>query len=153
MTEEELVEKFESENITLSPLSKRAVAYVLDEVIVAILIFFAFGDAISAAGEGGDIQLAMERLSLYSPYIILIKIIYHAFFVYAYGATLGKKALKIRVISIHNAANPSFAAALTRSFLRLVSETFFYIGFLWALRDYKKQAWQDLGAKTLVVNA
>ncbi|MDR3345709.1 MAG: hypothetical protein LBS73_00905 [Campylobacteraceae bacterium] len=42
---------------------------------------------------------------------------------------------------------------MTRSFLRLVSETFFYIGFLWALRDYKKQAWQDLGAKTLVVNA
>jgi uncharacterized RDD family membrane protein YckC len=151
MTEEELVEKFESENITLSPLSKRAAAYVLDEVVVTILIFFAFSDAISAAGtEQESMRLVMERLL---PYIILLKIAYHAFFVYAYGATLGKKALKIRVISIHNAANPNFVTALTRSLVRVISETFFYIGFLWVFRDYKKQAWQDLSAKTLVVNA
>lgn len=37
MTEEELVERFEQENITLASVPSRALAYLIDEVLISVL--------------------------------------------------------------------------------------------------------------------
>jgi uncharacterized RDD family membrane protein YckC len=43
-------------------------------------------------------------------------------------------------------------SALNRGIFRVISELFFYLGFLWGLLDPTTQAWHDKTAKTLVVN-
>ncbi|MDR1461485.1 MAG: RDD family protein [Campylobacteraceae bacterium] len=151
MTEDELVKKFESGNITLAPLSKRFIAYAIDDFIIAVLMYIAFNDTIFAIGSSKEsLQAFFQYLT---PYLIIAKIVYQAFFVYLYGATIGKMAVKVRVIYIHNGERPDFYMSFVRSVIRVVSETVFFIGFLWAFASNKRQAWQDVVAKTLVVNA
>ena len=84
---------------------------------------------------------------------IILKIIYQTFFVYQYGATLGKLAMKIKVIEIRTQSNPSFASSLNRAIFRIISEMFFYLGFLWGMMDPLKQTWHDKTAKTLVIKS
>ncbi|MDR2790557.1 MAG: RDD family protein [Campylobacteraceae bacterium] len=151
MTEEELVEKFKSENITLSPLYKRVIAHAIDEFIIACFMFFAFYGMLEAASSSEE---ALSALVEYlAPYIVLMKIIYQTFFVRLYGATVGKTLMKIRIISMIDGQNPNIFLSLIRANMRILSEAVFFIGFLWALNGFKKQTWEDIGARTLVVNA
>jgi uncharacterized RDD family membrane protein YckC len=151
MTEEELVEKFESEKITLAPFSKRFVAYAIDDFIVAVLVFIAFAGTISEASSSEEnLQTVLEHLS---PYFVIVKIAYQMIFVYLYGATIGKIAVKIRIIHMYSVAKPNIYTSFVRSFVRIISEAVFFIGFLWAFKGNKRQTWQDITAQTLVVNA
>ncbi|MDR0762428.1 MAG: RDD family protein [Campylobacteraceae bacterium] len=152
MTEKELVEKLESENITLASLYKRAAAHIIDDVIITFFVFFAFNDAFKTINMSSFEEISALMYYL-SPYIILMKIAYQAFFVWMYGATAGKMAVKIRVISIINGQRPNILFSLIRANIRIISEAVFFIGFLWALNCFKRQTWEDIGAKTLVVNA
>lgn len=70
-----------------------------------------------------------------------------------YGATLGKLAMKIRVIEIKTLNNPNVLVALNRGIIRVISEMLLYLGFLWGILNPARQTWHDLSAKTLVVNA
>ena len=70
-----------------------------------------------------------------------------------YGATLGKIAAKIRVIYIYDLSNPYLFYAILRSLVRVVSESIFYLGFLWAALNPKRETWHDKVARTLVINA
>jgi uncharacterized RDD family membrane protein YckC len=69
-----------------------------------------------------------------------------------YGATLGKIAMKIRVIEIKTLQNPSIVSALNRAIFRIISEMLLYLGFLWGMFDPARQTWHDKTARTLVVN-
>ncbi|MDQ7043567.1 MAG: RDD family protein, partial [Sulfurimonas sp.] len=84
---------------------------------------------------------------------MMMKIIYQSFFVMQYGATLGKLALKIRVIDTKTLDNPNVLVALNRAIIRVISEMLLYLGFLWGILNPMRQTWHDLSAKTLVVNA
>ena len=81
-----------------------------------------------------------------------MKIIYQAFFVMQYGASLGKIAMKIRVIEIKTLDNPNVISSLNRAIFRVISEMLFYLGFLWGMMDPSRQTWHDKTAKTLVTN-
>jgi uncharacterized RDD family membrane protein YckC len=83
----------------------------------------------------------------------LIKIIYQTFFVYQYGATLGKIFMKIQVVDAVTLQRPNFSSALNRGVFRIISEMIFYFGFVWAFYDKNRQSWHDKTARTLVVNA
>lgn len=150
MTEEELIEHFERENITLAPISSRIFAYVVDEFIIAMLFMVIYWNQFQ------DATTTEETIGLINSmfmYIISLRIIYHFFFVWMYGATLGKMALKIRVISIKDVSNPSIEQSLSRSCVRVFSETIFYLGFLWGALNPKRETWHDKASRTLVVNA
>ena len=47
----------------------------------------------------------------------------------------------------------SLLFSLLRASVRIVSESAFYLGFLWALMNPKKETWHDKAGQTLVVNA
>ncbi|MDR1285024.1 MAG: RDD family protein [Campylobacteraceae bacterium] len=151
MTERELIKKFESKNITLASFGKRFIAYTIDDFIVAALICIAFSDFVFAANSFKEsLWIFVEYLS---PYIVAVKIIYHTFFVCLYGATIGKMVVKIRVICIYNGETPDFYMSLIRATVRVISEAFLFVGFIWAFVNNKRQTWQDIIAKTLVVDA
>ena len=81
---------------------------------------------------------------------VVIKFLYHTIFVYLYGASLGKLAVKIYCVRADGSAM-DIATAAIRAAVRLISEMIFYMGFLVALFTNSRQSLHDMAAKTLVV--
>ncbi len=138
------------ESIVLATIKKRAVAFIIDETLLSLLLIFALWDSFLQA------QTMEEMINLTNSFVLeymLMKFIYQAFFVMQYGATLGKMAMKIRVIELKTVANPNVLVSLNRSSVRILSETILYLGFLWGMLDPSRQAWHDKTARTLVVDA
>ena len=147
---EEIEKILHRENLTLASISKRSMAFLIDEMILSFLLIFALWDSFSNAVTMEEIINLTNSFAL--EYIAL-KIIYQAFFVMQYGATIGKLILKIKVIEISTLSNPNVIQALNRAIFRILSEMMFYLGFLWGMLDKTRQTWHDKTAKTLVVNA
>lgn len=150
MTNEELIEKFERENITLAPLKKRALAYLIDEILVSLLFIFIYVDQIPDNASTEETITIINSLVFY---VMVLKVVYQTFFVWMYGATLGRIAMKIKVISLGDLENPSLLFSLSRASFRIISESIFYLGFLWAVLNPKRETWHDKVSNTLVVNA
>ena len=150
MSNEELIEKFESENITLAPLQKRGFAYLIDEILISVLFSFIYLDQIPETVTTEELINTINSLFVY---VVVLKVIYQTFFVWMYGATLGKIAMKIRVISTADLENPSLVLSLSRAAFRIISESIFYLGFIWAYLNPKRETWHDRVANTLVINA
>ena len=150
MTNDELIEKFESENITLAPLQKRGLAYIIDEILISVLFMFIYLDQIP---HNVSTEEMIDAINSMFGYVVVLKVAYQTFFIWMYGATLGRIAMKIRVISTDDLENPSLLLALSRSAFRIISESIFYLGFIWAYLNPKRETWHDKVANTLVVNA
>lgn len=147
---EEIENILHREGLTLASVAKRAGAFFIDEMLLSFLLIIAMADSFSNAKTVEEIIILTNNVMFE---YLLMKIIYQTFFVMQYGATLGKLALKIRVIEIATLQNPSFICSLNRAIFRVISEMIFYLGFVWAMMDPSRQAWHDKTAKTLVVNA
>jgi uncharacterized RDD family membrane protein YckC len=147
---EEIENKLYNEDLTLADTKKRAVAFLIDELLLSFILILSLSDSFANA------KTMEEMIHLTNSFVmeyIAIKIIYQAFFVMQYGASLGKIVMKIRVIEIATMQKPSVLSALNRAIFRIISEMLFYLGFLWGLLDPMRQTWHDKTAKTLVVDA
>ncbi|SFV63540.1 FIG00387922: hypothetical protein [hydrothermal vent metagenome] len=138
------------EGLVLADIKKRAMAFFIDEMLLSFLLIIAMSDSFSNAKTVEEIIILTNNF-LWE--YLLMKIAYQTFFVWQYGATLGKIAMKIRVIEVATLQNPTFAVALNRAVFRIISEMLFYLGFLWGMMDPARQTWHDKTARTLVVNA
>lgn len=147
---EEIEDALHREGITLADIKKRAVAFFIDEMLLSFILIFALWDSFAAA------KTMEEMINLTNAFVLeymTMKIVYQAFFVMQYGATIGKIAMKIRVIDTKTLQNPNVLVSLNRAIFRIVSEMFFYLGFLWGMLNPTRQTWHDKTASTLVVNA
>ena len=136
-------------NFNIATMQKRILAFLIDDIILATLITFILWDSLS--GNLHDINYLLLLLNESVAKILIIKAIYQTFFVWYYGATVGKLIVKIRVIDL-NLRRVSFASALIRSIFRLGSEYILYIGFLFAYFNNSKQTLHDKISKTIVVD-
>jgi len=148
VTKEEIENLLHRENLQLASVSKRATAFFLDELLLSLLLIVAIWDSFSQITTSLE---AIELVQRFTMEYIALKIIYQTFFVFQYGATLGKIAMKIRIIEIKTLSNPSILSSFNRAVFRIVSEMFMYLGFLWGIFDPLKRTWHDLTAKTLVI--
>ena len=146
----DLEEKLYREDIKLAPVEKRILAHIIDDFILSALLFIIISDTISSAKSVEDIIIVINHLVLE---FMAMKLIYHTIFTSIYGASIGKILVKIKVISVSDFSNISIGASLNRAFVRLFSESLFYLGFLWAFFESNKQSWHDKTAKTIVVYA
>ena len=146
---EEVENILHRENIQLASISKRSVAFFIDEMLLSFLLIIVLWDSFVNAQT---IEALIEVTNSFVIEYIIMKILYQTFFLMQYGATLGKIAMKIRVITIASLENPIFTVAFNRAIFRVISELLFYLGFLWAMFDPARQGWHDKTAKTLVVN-
>lgn len=136
--------------MTLAPIKKRGMAFFIDEMLLSLLLIIALGDSFF------DAKTVEEMIILTNTFVLeymAVKVVYQAFFVMQYGATLGKIVMKIRVIEIGTMQKPNVVVALNRAVVRVISEMMFYLGFVWGVMDPTRQTWHDKSAKTLVVNA
>jgi uncharacterized RDD family membrane protein YckC len=147
---EEIENILHREGIKLASNKKRAMAFFIDEMLLSFLLVVALWDSFAQA-------VTMEQMiNITNTFVLeymLMKIIYQAFFVMQYGASLGKIVMKIRVIDINTIHKPNVVVSLNRAIFRVISELFFYLGFLWGLLNPERQTWHDKTAKTLVVDA
>ncbi|WP_331775684.1 RDD family protein [Sulfurospirillum sp. 1612] len=149
MNDDQIIETFERENITLASIKKRLWAYTIDEILISVIFVIIYMGIIPPDATYEQIITLINSMFIY---VVSLKIIYQTFFVWYYGATPGKILSKIRVISTVDIENPNLLSALNRAIVRIISESFFYIGFLWAFANPKRETWHDKIAKTLVVN-
>jgi uncharacterized RDD family membrane protein YckC len=136
--------------LEVAPFKKRLFAYMIDDILISIIFLIILWTPIQNAQSAEEIQTALNHLGVY---MIMTQILYHTWFVWQYGASLGKIAMKIKVVEIDTMRQPRLMIALNRAIFRTISATIFYLGFVWALFDPARQTWHDKTASTLVVNA
>jgi uncharacterized RDD family membrane protein YckC len=141
-----------SDNLQLASMRSRALAYVIDDLLVTIIIIMIFWESISALSHDMDAMTYLLKAELVTP-LIFLKVIYHTFFVWYYGATVGKIVVKIRVIDANEWGRVSMFSSFLRAVGRIFSEMFFYIGFLIGFFNDGRKTFHDFTGKTLVVNA
>lgn len=134
----------------LAPIGKRGLAFFIDELLLTTLFMIVLWEGISQTDT-------MEQLLFVTNAYVLeymgMKIVYQTVFTAMYGASLGKMAAKIRVVSMDEGEMPGWIASFNRAVFRIISEMIFYLGFIWAMFDPGNQGWHDRTARTVVVNA
>lgn len=147
---EEIFKLLDREDLVLSTRQKRLAAYMIDELILSVIWLSIIWDAFSG------LESIEEKVMLINSYVLefmALKVIYHTFFVMQYAASPGKIIMKIRILELSSASKPSLICSLNRAVVRVISEMFFYAGFIWGLLDPARQTWHDKTAKTVVVDA
>jgi uncharacterized RDD family membrane protein YckC len=140
------------ENLQLASMRSRALAYIIDDFLMTLLIMMIFWESIIAVSNDTDAMMQLMKVELVMPLIIL-KIIYQTFFVWYYGATIGKIIVKIRVIDADSWGRISMFSSFLRAVGRIFSEMFFYIGFLVGFFNEGRKTFHDITGKSLVINA
>jgi uncharacterized RDD family membrane protein YckC len=137
------------ENLELASNQKRMLAFIIDDFAVTFMVMAILWNQITAtSGNIEDVMIVMNNALID---IIVLKFLYQTFFVWQYGATLGKLVAKTKVIDYNNFGQVSLSSSAMRSIGRIVSEMFFYAGFIMSYFNDGKQTLHDKLAKTLVV--
>ncbi len=142
--------KIEVDNLELASMGARIKAFVIDDLSITLLVLIVLWDSVQATN--GDFIAIMTILNAAFFQIVFIKFIYQTFFIWYYGATIGKLISKIKVIDFDNFGRVSLVNSALRSGGRIISEMIFYIGFIIAYFTDSRQTLHDKFGKTLVVN-
>ena len=151
---------------TLASIGQRALARIIDAVIAGIaggIIGAVLGGIIFAAAASGSETGAALSIGMAFVVILLVVVIglaYEALMLTFYGATLGKMAMKIKVVSVETGENPNLLNAVLRYGLPGVMGLIPIVGGLASLACWlsplfdssgRQQGWHDKVAKTVVV--
>jgi uncharacterized RDD family membrane protein YckC len=140
-----------SNNLQLASMRSRAFAFVIDDLLVTVIIMIIFWENIIALSDDMEAMMFLMKTDLVMP-LIALKVTYLTFFVWYYGATIGKIIAKIRVIDVNSWERVSLFSSFLRSIGRIFSEMFFYAGFLIGFFNEGRKTFHDITGKTLVVN-
>ncbi|MFV7790347.1 RDD family protein [Aliarcobacter lanthieri] len=140
-----------SQNLQLASMRSRAFAFVIDDVIVSFLIMFVYWDSIISMMDDNEAMLNLMQTILIP--LMILKVIYHTFFVWYYGATIGKKVTKIRVIDANHWGRVTIFQSFLRAIGRVLSELFYYLGFIIGFFNNGRRTFHDFTGNTLVVDA
>ena len=147
--------------LPVSNLQKRAMAFVIDDIIVSLFFFTIFYDQLLAVLNTVEHQqdpqivlqimntFVMEKVSI----LFALKILYHGVLVWQNGMTIGKYLMRIRVIDLSSAQTPTLKTAFLRALIRIPGEFFFYAGFIMAFFMPLKQALHDKISNCVVIDA
>ena len=138
-------------NLELASKNSRIKAFIIDDLLITLVTLLMLWEQIQ--NVNGDMEAVLVIMNKALIQILVLKFIYQTFFTWYYGATPGKIISKIKIIDFNHLGRISFTTALFRSFTRLISESAFYIGFIFAYYTESRQTLHDKVAKTLVVNA
>lgn len=138
------------DNLKLASMSSRMKAFVIDDLSITIVVLLLLWNSIK--NTNGDLTAIMTIMNSAFFQIVFIKFIYQTFFIWYYGATIGKFIAKIKVIDFDNFGKVSLVNSALRSGGRIISEMIFYIGFIVAYYTDSRQTLHDKFGKTLVVD-
>ncbi len=141
---------------------RRAVAFIIDSLIVSIPVTLLFGPMIAVEtvsmgitnpADFSPMQAGLLGATVFSWQVILLVAMWLYFALLESGkkqSTWGKRLLGIKVVDT-NGKRISFARATGRFFAKTISYMIFYIGFIMAGFTGRKRALHDMIAETYVV--
>jgi len=147
---EKLDNEIDISKLELASQRKRMQAFVIDDILISVISMIILWDQISASD--GDMMNILMIMNSAFVQILFLKLVYQTFFIWYYGATIGKIIVKIRVIKEDNFGSVDFISSFMRSASRILSESLFYLGFFLSYYTQGRQTLHDKLAKTLVVN-
>jgi uncharacterized RDD family membrane protein YckC len=135
----------------------RFVALLIDGIILAIVFWILLalfaGSAISYDVSTGAYSISPAYYAVYVVYVI-IDLLYFTFLQGRYGQTVGKMAVKIKVVKEADGSPITYGEALIRTILVIIDGLFAYlVGAILIWTSDKKQRLGDRLAHTVVVKA
>src|SRR3989339_163647 len=134
----------------------RILAGFIDAIIVSIPIFIlGFISGILMALLGAPSPSTNGSVSMIISVVVNLigygfMIFYYIYFTGSKGQTLGKKAVKIKVVKESDNSVPGYGTAFLREIVgKFVSSLVFSLGYFWVIWDSKKQGWHDKIAHTI----
>lgn len=144
-----LEEKLFREEIVLASIPRRVVAFLLDKFLLTFVFTFIYWDDFSKLG-GSYTQIVLF-LNQVIVQFLLLNFVYEVLFLILYGATLGKIACKIKIVSTSLLDRPNLFYSSIRSVLKILGENLLYAPFALVFFTPFKQALHDLLGKTIVI--
>jgi len=125
---------------------QRAAAFVIDAMIVTVIVapLMVLGFGVHRV----SLDPAEHSWDLLAPLAIAAAVI--GFWRYC-GATPGKLAVGIKIVDAATGGAPTTMRLVIRLLCYFVSALPFYLGFVWAAFDRRKQGWHDKIAGTVVI--
>jgi len=120
-------------------------------VIFIILRFFRIGQVLNFVKSllGVD-DLLSQYVTLISPTLFILVLVYFVFFWTLVGYTPGKALLGLRIVR-RDGRPLSLGRSLLRYICYWVSAIPFFLGFIWILGDRRHEGWHDKIADTHVI--
>jgi len=148
--------------LPIASIQKRIAAFVIDDLVIVLLLLAIFYTQLLEIAShlptpitAESIETFKKEMNIFSVnnliFILALKVMYHTFFVWQNGMTLGKYLTKIKVVEIDTMQKPTFIKAFIRALVRIVSEAFFYLGFLFAFFSPLKQTLHDKVTNCVVI--
>jgi len=139
----------------------RAAARIIDLlIIVAAFNLIYLADRLGAdaglwtgmgLGEGNRLGVGVSMANVFRGlFFFTFPVFYYVYLHATYGQTFGKMALKIRVVN-EDGTPLDYRKAFLRWLGYFLCDLTFYIGYLWAAFDRRKQGLHDKVCKTVVV--
>jgi uncharacterized RDD family membrane protein YckC len=138
-------------DLQLATISSRIKAFIIDDILITLLVLLIYWETL--ASSGGDLNTVLIIMNEFVLQVLVLKFVYQTFFVWYYGATIGKYVAKVKVIDYNDFSRVTLFQSALRSFGRILSEMFFYIGFIFAFFNDGRQTFHDKISKTLVIDA
>lgn len=126
----------------------RFISFLIDEFLITILFWIIFYDDLREISQNSALISDFVKDKIYYYYALMT--MYQIFFIHKYSTTLVKMALKLEIIA-ENGEKISASQIWLRSFVRLISGNFLYLGFVLALFTQKRQTLHDYFAKTIII--
>ncbi|MYF65565.1 MAG: RDD family protein [Chloroflexi bacterium] len=122
----------------------RFAAFIIDAIVISVVIVVLDALGVIDIGEPSATDQVLEAVISFGYYILLTA---------AFGATLGKMALGMRVVD-ESGQKAGFLKVLVRETIgKIVSAIVVFLGFIWILFDGNRQGWHDKIGGTFVVEA
>jgi uncharacterized RDD family membrane protein YckC len=139
--------------------SKRVVSFIIDDFIVNMLLLAIFYSPLSALMQEVATKSPQEAYMAVNafiianlPIVLAVKVLYHTVLIWQSGMTVGKYTMKIKAVDIQSGEKLSFLQAFWRASVRILSEAFFYIGFLFAFFSPLHQTLHDKLSNCVVID-
>jgi len=141
--------KVDISRVSIASNATRLKAFIIDDMLITILTFIILWQPL--ASVNGDFERMILIINGAFLQIVVLKFLYQSFFIWYYGATIGKILTKTKVVDI-NFQRVGLKTSIIRSLVRIVSENIFYLGFIIAYFTPYRQTLHDRLAKTLVID-
>jgi uncharacterized RDD family membrane protein YckC len=140
-------------DLNYASFGQRFAAKILDGLIIGVVFFIPVLIYIILqikAGRKFDVDLMTPFINIFQFASMVIGIGYTTFFVGKYGATPGKMAMKLKVVT-EGSGSVSYARACGRHFAEILSGMICYIGYLMMCFDEEKRTLHDRICNTRVI--
>ena len=144
-------------SLNIATKFSRFLAFIIDNIIINVLVFGVYGifllfgiDTSATTLDPGSTSPSMSSILLLAA-VFLIPMAYFIIGEGKYGKTIGKKALKIKVVK-KDGAKIGILRATGRNFLKLVSSLFLMLPFLLIFFTKKRQTLHDKLCSTIIIN-